>query len=279
MLSIIIVVRRKQPVLMGLPVVRPGIEFWSLDRRDLEAIRDVLNEKENGPDGQDQPTPLAQALIELRDRLKNCGDNLQKMMNGQGLLRHNVETACWGRWVPSKTGRANLVLQPSPEVLADFAAIPVRPERFAAMLFHVWTLNPAWDNLAGPCARCGCYYLKKRKSQKVYCSRRCGNTATATIRTREQRQADHSDKLCRAKSAMRKWATARTNDDWKVFVSKREPDITPKFLTRATNKGELKAPTKGRQSHVTLSSRQSVVDGFSLSRSARPRVHGNDFNH
>ncbi len=45
---------------------------------------------------------------------------------------------------------------------------------------------------------------------------------------------------------MQKWATTRPKDDWKGFVSKREADITPKFLTRAVNKGELKAPTKGR---------------------------------
>lgn len=237
----------KQPVLLGLPEILPGIEFGSLDRSDLEAIRDVLNEKENGPDGQDQPTPLAQALIGLLERLKNSGGNLQKMMNGQGLLRHNVETAFWGRWMPSRTGRAHLVLQPSPQALADFAAIEVRPERFAAMLFNVWTLNPEQDKLAGPCARCGRYYLKRRASQKVYCSRRCGNVATAVARTRKRLADEHADKLRRAAAVAQKWITARTNLDWKHWVAQRERDITPKFLTRAVNKGELKPPTKGKK--------------------------------
>ncbi len=237
---------RKQPVLLGLPEILPGIEFGSLDRSDLEAIRDVLNEKENGPDGQDQPTPLAQALIGLLERLKDCGGSLQKMMNGEGLLRHNVETAFWGRWWPSKTGRAHLVLQPSAHVLAVFRWGKARPEPFAQMLFALWTLNPEQDKLAGPCARCGRYYLKKRSSQKVYCSRRCGNVATAVARTRKRLADEHADKLRRAAKAAQKWITARTQDDWKVFVSKREPGITPKFLTRAVNKGELKAPTKGR---------------------------------
>ena len=114
------------------------------------------------------------------------------------------------------------------------------------MRFHVGTLNPEWDKLAGPCARCGNYYMKKRASQKVYCSRRCGNAATAVVRTRERLDKEHVDKLRRTQAAMQKWSTARTKDDWKVFVSKREPGITPKFLTRAVNKGELKPPTKGR---------------------------------
>ncbi|HVP54836.1 MAG TPA: hypothetical protein VMU45_07560, partial [Candidatus Eisenbacteria bacterium] len=54
----------------------------------------------------------------------------------------------------------------------------------------------------------------------------------------------------RAQAAMQKPPTARTKDDWKVFVSERESDITPKFLTRAVTKGELtakgKLTTKGK---------------------------------
>src|SRR6516162_1788356 len=235
--------RTNQPVLLPaepeeFPDYRLG--FWRLDRSDLDRIVQVLNEKQKGQDGQDEPTPDALALIRLMDQLKNCDGNLQKMMNGEGLLRHNVETACFGRWVPSKTGRAlaHLKLIPSPQTLVDWSP----PEVFAAMLFQVWTLNPEWNKLAGPCARCGNYYIKKRASQKVYCSRRCGNITTAVARTRERLATAHAGKLRRAQIAMQKWTTARTKHNWKVFVSKRQSDITPKFLTRAVNKGELVPP-------------------------------------
>ena len=230
----------EQPVLKG----SPGEDGWSLDRRDLDVICFVLNEK----DDQDQPTPLARALIELLERLESCGGNLHKMMNGQGLLRHNVETACFGQWVPSKNRGAYLELQPSPK--ADFRVTGgIRPELFAAELFHVGTLNPEWDKLAGPCKwkHCGKYFLLKGNRRTAYCSRRCCQLSAASRCRQKCLQREHADKLQRAEEAARRWRTARTKDDWKAFVSKQEPDITPKFLTRAVNKGELKTPTKGQK--------------------------------
>jgi hypothetical protein len=118
------------------------------------------------------------------------------------------------------------------------------PEVEAFVLFHQLTVNPQCERLAGPCARCGNYYIKKRASQKVYCSRRCGNAATAVVRTRERVAAEHEDKMRRAADAARKWSSARSNLDWKLWVSSKEPDITPKFLTRAVNRGVLKPPVR-----------------------------------
>ncbi len=122
---------------------------------------------------------------------------------------------------------------------------PGRTAREEALRFFLILItNPNWEKVAGPCARCGKYFIKKRASQKVYCSRQCGNTATATAKTREQRQQEHADKLSRAARAAQKWAIARTKLDWKPWVSRKEPDITPKFLTRAVNSGELKEPVR-----------------------------------
>jgi len=115
------------------------------------------------------------------------------------------------------------------------------PYEEAIRFFLLLITNPYSSRLAGPCARCGEYYLRKRISQKVYCSRRCGNVTTATARTREQRKQKHADKLRRSRAAIEKWTRTRTKY-WKTWVTKLEPDITPKFLTRAVNKGELKAP-------------------------------------
>jgi hypothetical protein len=191
-------------------------------------------------------------LIQLMERLEACGGNLEKMMAGDPELAAAMQRVCTTVWIPRTNRTAYLVLQHVNEEIEvekekrTPGGPGMRPERYAALLFHVGTLNPEWDKLAGPCARCGRYYLKNRASQKVYCSRKCGNAATATVRTREQRQDSHADKLRRAQAAIQRWSTARTKDDWKVFVSKHEPEISPKFLTRAVNKGELKPPTKGR---------------------------------
>ena len=65
-------------------------------------------------------------------------------------------------------------------------------------LFHLLTVIPRCDKIAGPCPRCDRYYIKKRASQTVYCSRRCGNAATAVARTRERIASERRDKLARA---------------------------------------------------------------------------------
>jgi hypothetical protein len=117
--------------------------------------------------------------------------------------------------------------------------------------FHAWnwfnllTINPYWERLGGPCARCGRYYVKKRASQNVYCSRRCGNAATAVVRTRERIASERRDKLSRAKAAMKKWKPAATRQDWKHWVAK-QTGIDPRFLTRAVTKGDLVSPKQER---------------------------------
>jgi hypothetical protein len=237
--------RRKQSVLVGLPTVHPEVRFFGLDRRDLDHIVDVLNEKQRGADGQDEPKPLARALIELLERLRICGGNLQKMMESDPELGQVIATACIGAWQPTTTGRALMVVQPSPWMLFP-PKHEQTPERFAAMLFHVGTLNPEWDKLAGPCARCGRYYLKKRASQKVYCSRRCGNAATAVERTRERIESERKDKLHRAKTAIKEWRSAKTQEDWKRWVAKRA-GVDLRFITRAVTKHDIVPPMKGRK--------------------------------
>jgi hypothetical protein len=233
-------VRTKQPVLVGLPKILPGVKFWSLDKSDLDHIRDVLNEKQRGRDGQDEPTPVAAALIRLMQRLEGFGGNLKRLMDSDDQLCCDVATACMGHWDPSESGRAYLRFQPSPLFL-NLPGKLQTPERWAAMLFAVWSLNPEWDKLAGPCARCGRYYLKKRQSQKVYCSRRCGNAATAVERTRERLKQERDGKLRQAGAAVRQWRKARTEADWKTFVSQRT-GIDRRFLTR--HQTELQPPKK-----------------------------------
>lgn len=200
----------------------------------MDRILEVLNWKPRGG-----LSLYGEPLVRLMRRLEECGGNLKKMMDGNPELAKTVAEVCVTRWKPSTKRTANVVLQPSWEHIR-------KPEQVAALLFHVGTLNPEWDKLAGPCARCGRYYLKKRASQKVYCSRRCGNAATAVARTRARIASERGDKLSRAKAAIKKWKSTATRQDWKHWVAQKT-GIDPRFLTRAVTKGDLVPPAKRRK--------------------------------
>jgi hypothetical protein len=192
---------------------------------------------------------LAATAIELRDLVKawhESGPNLLALHAANPGLWIETQKAFRPSIIPTKSGYANLHLlhnAGAPGVMESLGKAGVR--FYAVVWFNALTLNPLWSKLAGPCARCGNYYIKKRASQKVYCSRRCGNAATAVARTRQRIANERKDKLSRAKASLREWRTANTQEDWKSWVAK-QTDIDSRFLTRAFKKDELKPPTKGR---------------------------------
>jgi hypothetical protein len=105
-----------------------------------------------------------------------------------------------------------------------------------------------------PCDRCDRYYIKNRLGQKKYCSKECARDAknnTAKTLTVKQRKRRHKKQLLVVARLARKWSTSRTKRDWKHWVSEyaeaRRAGITPKFLTRAVNKGEVAEPKKGER--------------------------------
>jgi len=237
--------RKGMSTLLYLPSAgyRGRIALGDQGREDLQPICDALNSR--------QQPELRDKLRQLVGRWQASGPNLEKMMYEDFDLFDDVQLACRARWTPQADGRALLLLMPDYNEgmkrkmkRGKDGQWQATPEAQALVLFHFLTLNPQCEKLAGPCARCGLFYVKKRASQKVYCSRRCGNASTAVIRTRERLAAEHADKLRRAAAAARKWATARTSLGWKPWVSEREPDVTPKFLTRAVNKGVFKPPVR-----------------------------------
>ncbi len=205
---------------------------------ELERIVDVLND--------DQwalllePSGMASELRRLIVLWQESGPNTRKLFNAQAELLHEAFEKLYFHPIFTKTGRAHIAMSEAGEIA------PTAKGR-ALQMFMSLILNPCWDRLGGPCARCGRYYLKKTIRQKVYCSRSCGSLATARKSTLRGRAVEHNDKLRRAVEAMRQWSTARTKLDWKQWVSIKEPGISQKFLTRAVNKGELKAPAKARK--------------------------------
>jgi hypothetical protein len=115
---------------------------------------------------------------------------------------------------------------------------------FASQTFVDLLTHPERDKIAGPCARCGKYYIKKRASQKKYCSRICGNAATAVARTKEKWDKARSAKLQRAQAAMVKWSRSTTQESFQRWAEKHYRGLTQRFLTRAINNEELPEPIR-----------------------------------
>ena len=137
-------------------------------------------------------------------------------------------------WIPTDGAKARLYFVPDYEKLEELlgsARVSIKgpgdnreaaPEVETLCLFHRLTVNPLCGNLAGPCPRCDRYYIKKRASQTVYCSRRCGNAATAVARTRERIASERGEKLARAQAATKKWKATATQQDWKAWVASKQ---------------------------------------------------------
>lgn len=188
----------------------------------------------------------------LVESWQQSGPSLTKMMLADVALLWKLKKMTWrAQWVPTSTPRAYLTLFPViPKNMMKKCHDGKRrmtPEGEARMLFSRLTLNPEWDKLGGPCGRCAKYFIKNTARHRKYCTRQCGSFATAKASTRERLDQEHADKLRRAEAAARLWPRARTNLDWKLWVKQKEPDISPKWLTRAVNKGELQSP--GNRSH------------------------------
>lgn len=211
-----------------------------LSVEDLEHICSVLN----GEEGPEQQLALSRLVITWQE----SGPNLINMIFSDSALLRDLQGSCRAQWVPTSTGGAHLALFPAlsedKKEKGRDGTYRATPEGVALVLFYGLTLNPEWDKLGGPCARCARYYIKKTARQKKYCTRQCGSLATATASTRKRLDEEHADKLRRAVAAARNWPATRASLNWKQWVSRSEPDITSKWLTRAVNRGELRSPEK-----------------------------------
>jgi hypothetical protein len=241
----------KQATLLYLPsdANKSPVAFGEQGKRELEFfICNALNSTEK--------PELRESLRRIVAAWQASGPNLEKMMYDNLDLFQRVAVACRAHWTPQNDGRAILMLMPDymegqeqKMRRGDDGVLQPTPEAEALVLFHFLTLNREWDKLAGHCARCGNYYVKKRTSQQVYCSRRCGNAATAVVRTRAKLDAEHKKKMLRAKALIREWnkLKGRSRLVWKEWLRKQEPSITDKFVTRRVNTGELPEPKAGRK--------------------------------
>lgn len=203
---------------------------WNTPEGRLQGICDVLNAEKN--------TERGQEIVRLVGEWM-ASPSLAAFFRGDPAFGIEVEQSIqWGLIASKKHRYGVLKAVPKPPKESN-------PHSFTVWLFGHLVTNILCEKLAGPCSRCERYYIKKRASQTVYCSRRCGNAATALARTRERIEYERKDKLRRADGAIREWRKAKTQQDWKSWVTQKTK-IDPRFLTRAVHKGDLVPPKKRR---------------------------------
>lgn len=171
-------------------------------------------------------------LVEQWQSSGKSGPNLRELLSQRPDLQHRCAKRLMTLW-PTSSGRGHLEWQ---------GLETYDPAERAFELFFELISNPLWETLGGPCARCGRYYLKNTKRQKVYCSRTCGSGATARSAVQKKRIEEHKQKLRWARSEIKSWRSRKRRIGWKRWISQRNPDLTVQWLTRAHNRGELSAP-------------------------------------
>jgi len=126
-------------------------------------------------------------------------------------------------------------------------AKPGRTE--AVALFFQFITGPLQSDV-GRCKRCLRFYWNQwGHSDKEYCGKRCASRDSATHTTQRRRSEQRQGKLRAAQRAIKKFEqlprekSLRHSPTWTKWVAgEAGPEVTPNFITRAINKGELKPP-------------------------------------
>lgn len=186
--------------------------------------------------------PILRRIVKAWQRYREKRFGLSRLFKANPSLRDDV-SRYWRETRTALTGAeigggAAIALESEPGRTAYGEAL-----RFFVLL----VTNPLCADLAGPCKGCDKYFVRESAKNTDYCSSSCGSRTTAMAATKKRRDDERNDKLARASRRAREWTTMLTSLDWKQWVSRAEPDITPKFLTRAVNEGELKMPIRQKE--------------------------------
>lgn len=181
---------------------------------------------------------LTDDQIELRQLVQKwmgSGPDLIKMFNNEPTLAPLLRR---GRTIfyPVHDGRGHLDWIPT---IASRSGSSYKEQTLKD--FMILITNPLWELLGGPCARCGDYYLKKVKRQKIYCSRNCGSEMTAIAAMKRRRKEEHAKKIRCAQDAIDGWSKAKRRLTWQDWVLN-HTGYTARWITRAANKKDLKSP-------------------------------------
>jgi hypothetical protein len=232
------------------------------DLRDLEAVVAYLNLSEVpipvfGPGFTFQKlrtwnfTPFKQALRKLVKEWQDSGPNMELLIERNPSLWEKIKRVTIELKSTSTGG-----VRVEPGAIPQEKSLP-RFDLLVHAFFLLLIMNPYWNRLGGPCARCDNYYVKKTNRQKVYCSKHCGLMETSINANRKRRSRLHIEKVEKARIVIAKWETTRTKRNWKTWVSEKT-GFTINWLTRAVARGDLHEPTgsniKIRSTHERRSS-------------------------
>src|SRR5439155_26985154 len=121
--------------------------------------------------------------------------------------------------------------------------MPFRRARGDAIaLFIEIARHPECERL-GKCLRCERYFYGRPGQKCCPRPRRCGSYRAAIEATKRHWKQERENKLVRAQAECAEWQRRQPRVGWKPWVAERI-GITPKWLTRAVNSGQLKPPVQ-----------------------------------
>lgn len=215
-----------------------------LARKQMQEFVETVNNTlvkvpHSGKERETRPLPLSDMQEDLRRLVRRwfeSGPNLRVMLSTDAVLSQQfkqVETT----FHPTSTGRGYFAWGPITKGSVK------TPRQQAFEYFLLLVDNSLWELLSGPCARarCGNYFLRKTKRQKVYCSRTCSSEQTAASTMKKKRAAERDGKIRAAKKSIDQWGEKKRRLSWKKWVAA-DPGLTIFWLTRAVNSGWIKAP-------------------------------------
>jgi hypothetical protein len=188
----------------------------------LQSLCELLNDVQN-PDRRDEFRRLVKPWIDagsLKNMLARDSDTWSELLEELG----NAWKPCFTLEGSGATW-ATLPIPRTPE-------LPRSPREWAIREFALLVTNPLRDNLRGPCRRCGNYFVPKRRN-KLFCSEKCKNSASAKRSMTAQRKAEQEVRL---RCAARFWPhwTERKQTNRSLWIADR---VNGSHLRIRTKKG------------------------------------------
>ena len=150
----------------------------------------------------------------------------------------------WPRILPTKSGPSVVFegfhIRHIPKGPIDKPGI--RARRDALVTFIDLIRNPALERAQlGQCQRCRRYFFGRIGQKCCPRPRRCGSYLAAIRVTKENWRNTRKGLIAKAQEATRQWELDGVRAPWKPWVARRVRK-TEKWVTRATNRGELTPP-------------------------------------
>jgi hypothetical protein len=135
---------------------------------------------------------------------------------------------------------ASLVMRPG-QIFPRGEDKPIaRARREATILFIELVRHPDRERL-GKCQRCGRYFFGRVGQKCCPRPRRCSSFLAAIEATKKRWKKERQAKLDLIKKAVAEWGQVKRRGDWKFWVAD-QVGVTPKWVARAINSGELTPP-------------------------------------